>query len=72
MNCPNSRQGFSILSLVIVLLFTGLMVWVLTKVTQSTSHNSSMMKHANIDTSSYKSIIDSARRVADDASKPRQ
>jgi len=57
--------------MLIVLLIIGLILWISAKRTRNSAHDT-LMQDANIDTSSYKSIIDSARKVAADASKVKQ
>ena len=72
MKIKNSHQGFSFISILFVLAIIGLIYWLGTKMNRQSPSNDSLMKDANIDTSSYKSMIDSARKVAQDASKPKQ
>jgi len=44
----------------------------LAKTKQQNEVQETMMKDAGINTSSYTTILDSARKVAEDASKPKQ
>ena len=71
MKFKDNRQGSLLISMLIALLIIGLILWVSSKRTRDRAHDS-LMQDANIDTSSYKSIIDSARKVAADASKAKQ
>ena len=66
------RRGQTFIALLIVLVIIGLMWWVLTKNRKPEAGQDSYLKDAGVDTSNYKTIIDSARKVAADASKPRE
>ncbi|HLF18436.1 MAG TPA: hypothetical protein VI749_06030 [Candidatus Omnitrophota bacterium] len=67
-----NRQGSLLISLLLVLAIIGFIYWAMTRTSRQNAPDGTMMKDAGIDTSSYKSIIDSAKKVAADASKPRE
>jgi len=67
-----NRKGSSLISLLIALVIIGLIFWMFTKTNTRNQEQGTMMKEAGIDTSSYKTMLDSARKVAQDASKSRQ
>jgi len=72
MSAITHRKGSSLISLLIALVIVGLIFWIFTQTKQQNTAQGTMMKDAGIDTSSYKAILDSARKVANDASKPKQ
>ncbi|HLF17739.1 MAG TPA: hypothetical protein VI749_02480, partial [Candidatus Omnitrophota bacterium] len=59
-----NRQGSLLISLLLVLAIIGFIYWVMTRTARQNAPDGTMMKDAGIDTSSYKSIIDSAKKVA--------
>lgn len=63
-----NRKGSSLISLLIALVIIGLIFWMFTKTKQRNEEQGTMMKDAGIDASSYKTMLDSARKVAEDAS----
>ena len=66
------REGSSLVSILIAFLIVGILFWMLVKTQQRNKGQSEIMEGVKIDTSSYKSTLDSARRIAEDASKLRQ
>ena len=72
MKSYSHRQGSSLISILIALVIIGLIFWLITKTNQKNAQYGTMMKDTGVDTSSYKTIIDSARKVAEEASNPKQ
>ena len=68
----SNKQGSLLISLLLALAIIGFVYWVMTRTSKQNAPDGTLMKDAGIDTSSYKSMIDSAKKVAEDASKPRE
>lgn len=69
MNIRENR-GFTMVVILMVLVIIGILFWM--NMRPKKASNDTWMKGAGVDTSSYKSMLDSARKVAADASKPEQ
>jgi len=69
---PSNRRAQSIIGLLIALVIVIFMFVVLLKNRKPDAAHDSLYKEAGVDTSNYKSVIDSARKIAADASKPRE
>jgi hypothetical protein len=67
---PNifNRTSSALISLMISLVIIGLILWMMTMTHQRNEEPGTMMKDAGIDTTSYKTVLDSARKVTKDAS----
>jgi hypothetical protein len=66
------NNGSSIVGILVAAALIGLIFWFVTQMNQQAPRENSLMKDSGVDTSNYKAMLDSARKVAEDASKPKQ